>query len=87
MYDINGLALTEKIIEFQCGCNKQRRRRNIQMVRWSESTGLVDKYFETKPRTNIKSADYCGLEYFCATIEEETRKQLSKCSIAILLLY
>ena len=74
IYDLNGLATVQELPE------------NIRVVvinngggeifRWldgPEETGLVDKYFETRPKSSIKeAAKYCGLAYFCATDIEST---------------
>jgi len=74
IYDLNGLATVQEL------------PKNLRIVvinngggeifRWLDGpieTGLVDKYFETKPKTSIKTAaEYCGLDYFCATDVEST---------------
>jgi 2-succinyl-5-enolpyruvyl-6-hydroxy-3-cyclohexene-1-carboxylate synthase len=79
-YDLNGLATVEEV------------PKNLRVVvinngggeifRWlegPESLGLVDKYFETRPRTTVKSAaEYCGLNYFCARNQDETQKAMEE---------
>ena len=79
-YDLNGLATVEEVPE------------NLRIIvinngggeifRWldgPESLGLVDKYFETKPRTTVKAAsEYCGLNYFCARNQDETLRAMEK---------
>ena len=41
--------------------------------------GLVDKYFETRPRTKVKSAvEYCGLDYFCASDLDGAKEAMSQ---------
>ena len=74
IYDLNGLATVGELPD------------NLRIVvinngggeifRWldgPEETGLVDKYFETKPKSSLKAAAaYCGLAYFCATDVEST---------------
>ena len=76
LYDLNGLASVEalpnnlKVVVINNGGG--------EIFRWldgPERTGLVDKYFETKPRTSvIDAAKYCGLTYFCATNKDETQR-------------
>ena len=76
LYDLNGLASVEvlpnnlKVVVINNGGG--------EIFRWLEGperTGLVDKYFETKPRTTVKDASkYCGLTYFCATNKDETQR-------------
>ena len=76
LYDLNGLASVDalpknlKVVVINNGGG--------QIFRWldgPERTGLVDKYFETKPRTIVKdAAKYCGLTYFCATNKDETQR-------------
>ena len=79
-YDLNGLATVEEV------------PKNLRVIvinngggeifRWldgPESLGLVDKYFETKPRTTVKAAaEYCGLNYFCARNQDETLRAMYK---------
>ncbi|MBM55181.1 MAG: 2-succinyl-5-enolpyruvyl-6-hydroxy-3-cyclohexene-1-carboxylic-acid synthase [Euryarchaeota archaeon] len=74
LYDLNGLASVQempanlKVVVINNGGG--------EIFRWldgPEGLGLVVKYFETKPRTRVKSAaEYCGLNYFCATNKDET---------------
>ena len=80
MYDINGLALIDRIpSNFNVVVINNGGGEIFRWLDGPESTGLVDKYFETKPRTSIKSAaDYCGLKYFCGTNEEETQRAIEQ---------
>tara|TARA_B000000532_G_scaffold143922_1_gene115584 strand:- start:7205 stop:8827 length:1623 start_codon:yes stop_codon:yes gene_type:complete len=76
LYDLNGLASVDalpknlKVVVINNGGG--------EIFRWlngPEKTDLVDKYFETKPRTIVKdAAKYCGLTYFCATNKDETQR-------------
>jgi 2-succinyl-5-enolpyruvyl-6-hydroxy-3-cyclohexene-1-carboxylate synthase len=39
--------------------------------------GLLESHFETKPKTNIKTAaSFCGLDYFCGVDSESTQQGL-----------
>ena len=79
-YDLNGLATVEevpgnlRVVVINNGGG--------EIFRWlegPESLGLVDKYFETRPRTTVKSAaEYCGLNYFCARNQDETQKAMEE---------
>lgn len=81
-YDLNGLALAEKL------------PKNLRVIvinngggeifRWlkgPQETGLVEKYFETKPTTTVKAAaEYCGLTYFCGVDIESAIEGIEKLS-------
>ncbi|MBM71370.1 MAG: 2-succinyl-5-enolpyruvyl-6-hydroxy-3-cyclohexene-1-carboxylic-acid synthase [Crocinitomicaceae bacterium] len=79
-YDLNGLATIDevpgnlRVVVINNGGG--------EIFRWldgPESMGLVDKYFETKPRTSVKAAaEYCGLNYFCARNQVETQKAMDE---------
>ena len=76
LYDINGLASVQevpsnlKIIVVNNGGG--------DIFKWldgPEKTGLLDKFFTTKPKTSIKAAaHFCGVAYFCAEDLESTEK-------------
>ena len=80
VYDINGLATVQnlpsnlKIIVMNNGGGG--------IFRWLEGpveTGLLESHFETKPKTSIKAASsFCGLTYFCASDQEDTKKGLDE---------
>ena len=78
LYDINGLATVQKL------------PKNLRIIvinnggggifRWLEGpdqVGLLESHFETKPKTNIKTAaSFCGLDYFCGVDSESTQQGL-----------
>jgi 2-succinyl-5-enolpyruvyl-6-hydroxy-3-cyclohexene-1-carboxylate synthase len=78
LYDINGLATVQKLPD------------NLRIIvinnggggifRWLEGpdqVGLLESHFETKPKTNIKTAaSFCGLDYFCGVDSESTQQGL-----------
>lgn len=80
MYDLNGLASAQslpknlRIIVINNGGG--------EIFRWlkgPESTGLVEKYFETKPKTSVKAAaEYCGLSYFCGVDIDSALEGINK---------
>jgi 2-succinyl-5-enolpyruvyl-6-hydroxy-3-cyclohexene-1-carboxylate synthase len=80
LYDINGLASVQempnniKIIVINNGGGG--------IFRWLDGpneVGLLESYFEAKPKTNIKAASsFCGLTYFCAKDSESTKMKLDE---------
>jgi len=80
LYDINGLASVEEIpSNFKAIVINNGGGEIFRWLNGPDEVGLVDKYFETRPRTKVKSAaEYCGLGYFCASDLNGTKAALSQ---------
>ena len=80
LYDINGLASVEEIpSNFKAVVINNGGGEIFRWLNGPEEVGLVDKYFETRPRTKVKSAaEYCGLDYFCASDLDGAKEAMSQ---------
>jgi 2-succinyl-5-enolpyruvyl-6-hydroxy-3-cyclohexene-1-carboxylate synthase len=80
LYDLNGLASVEELPEnLRVVVMNNGGGEIFRLIDGPERVGLVEKYFETKPKTSVKAAaEYCGLSYFCATDIESIEKGLEE---------
>lgn len=79
-YDLNGLALASelpknlRVIVINNGGGEI-----FKWLKGPQETGLVEKYFETRPITTVKAAaEYIGLTYFCGVDIESAIKGIEK---------
>ncbi|PCJ82385.1 MAG: 2-succinyl-5-enolpyruvyl-6-hydroxy-3-cyclohexene-1-carboxylic-acid synthase [Bacteroidetes bacterium] len=76
LYDINGLASVQELpLNFKVIVVNNGGGGIFKWLEGPEKSGLLDKYFLTKPKTSIKAAArFCGVAYFCAEDYKSTEK-------------